>query len=82
MYGYSAAPGFAIVSPTLTSINVTQPGTGGSYARNSTLNVGWTPNAAVNVGEFGIWIRSSAANWYFQKTVPRPVCRRTRTRSR
>ncbi len=53
-----------------TSINVTAPGTGGTYNRNSTLAVAWTPNRATVIGEFGLWIRNAdGSSWLLDKTV-------------
>ncbi len=69
LYGYSAAPGFAVTS-SVTSISVTAPSAGSTYTRPFNLPVVFRPNVANTAGEFGLWIRNSAGtSWYFIKTV-------------
>jgi C1A family cysteine protease len=55
----------AVVVPVLT---ITAPASG-SYTAGNALTVNWTSDQALPSGEFGVWVRSGAGNWYIGKTV-------------
>ena len=56
-------------APAFSAITVTAPTGTSSQAQGSALPVTWTTNAAVDAGQFSIWVVSPANGWYVGKIV-------------
>jgi hypothetical protein len=59
-----------VTAPAFSAISVTAPPSGtSSQAQGSALPVTWTTDAAVDAGQFSIWVVSSGNGWYGGKIV-------------
>ena len=69
IYGFAAGT-VEVTAPAFSAIDVTAPVGGESLAQGADLPVAWTTNAAVDAGEFSLWLVSPANSWYGGAIVP------------
>ena len=68
VYGF-AAGSVTVTAPAFSAITVTAPTGASTQAQGTSLPVTWTTNAAVDAGEFSLWLVSPANGWYGGKLV-------------
>ena len=67
---WGTSPGSFTVTSAAPTITVTAPTGSTSHAVGSDLTVRWTTGSAVSTGEFGLWVRGAANDWYAAKLLP------------
>ena len=61
----ATSPGTAEITPAGFAISVTVPDGSQSWPAGSSQQLGWTVSAAVDVGQFGVWlIDATSGAWY------------------